>query len=50
MRHSELSTGIDEYDKSGNVVGASKVAAKKVSKMCLFIGIRKFVKRSCLHC
>ena len=35
MRNSELKTGIEVFDEKGEVVGTSKVAAKKVSKMCL---------------
>ena len=34
MRNSELRTGIEVFDEKGEVVGTSKVAAKKVSKMC----------------
>lgn len=30
MRNSELSTGIEVEDHNGNVIGKSKVAAKKV--------------------
>lgn len=32
MRNSELSTGIEVEDHNGNVIGKSKVAAKKVKK------------------
>lgn len=32
MRNSELSTGIEVEDHNGNVIGKSKVAAKKVEK------------------
>ena len=32
MRNSELRTGIEVFDEKGEVVGTSKVAAKKVSQ------------------
>lgn len=36
MRNSELSTGIEVEDHNGNVIGKSKVAAKKVKKkLCI---------------
>ena len=38
MRNSELRTGIGVFDEKGEVVGTSKVAAKKVSQdelMCM---------------
>ena len=38
MRNSELKTGIEVFDEKGEVVGTSKVAAKKVSQdvlMCM---------------
>ena len=38
MRNSELRTGIEVFDEKGEVVGTSKVAAKKVNQdvlMCM---------------
>ena len=38
MRNSELKTGIEVFDEKGEVVGTSKVAAKKVTQdvlMCM---------------
>ena len=38
MRNSELNTGIEVFDEKGEVVGTSKVAAKKVTQdvlMCM---------------
>ena len=32
MRNNELKEGIEVFDKSGNVLGTSKVAAKKVCR------------------
>ena len=32
MRNSELNTGIEVFDEKGEVVGTSKVAAKKVTQ------------------
>lgn len=41
MRNSELSTGIEVEDHNGNVIGKSKVAAKKVKKKTLHQLIKK---------
>lgn len=41
MRNSELSTGIEVEDHNGNVIGKSKVAAKKVKKKTLHQQIKK---------
>lgn len=37
MRHSELSEGISVLDGSGNVVGTSKVAARHVRSLFLYL-------------
>lgn len=36
MRHNELSEGIDVLDSNGNVVGSSKIAAKRVSYLLCY--------------
>ena len=49
MRNSELAEGIDVIDKDGNVIGTSKVAAKKVKRSLVIylIIIISFRKRLC---
>ena len=41
MRNSELKTGIEVFDEKGEVVGTSKVAAKKVSQDVLCVCVAK---------
>lgn len=41
MRNSELSTGIEVEDHNGNVIGKSKVAAKKVKKNFASTNLKK---------
>lgn len=43
MRNSELSTGIEVEDHNGNVIGKSKVAAKKVKKKLCINKLKKNV-------
>ena len=44
MRNNELTTGIEVVDKDDNVIGTSKVAARKVNKLIdLFWYTPKFV-------
>ena len=41
MRNSELAEGIDVIDKDDNVMGTSKIAAKKVESNSLVITVVK---------